>query len=77
MEPSQSQLKPLVYAATALGLVCRYMMSPTSSRKVWLTFDDGPHPAHTTAIFDTLRERRLQAAFFYDRRAHSTLPRYC
>jgi len=31
---------------------------------VCLTFDDGPHPQHTPALLDVLRERRVPATFF-------------
>jgi peptidoglycan/xylan/chitin deacetylase (PgdA/CDA1 family) len=37
---------------------------PAGTGKVLLTFDDGPHPAHTPAVFDRLGEYRAAAAFF-------------
>jgi peptidoglycan/xylan/chitin deacetylase (PgdA/CDA1 family) len=33
-------------------------------RTVFLTFDDGPHPAHTRAALDALKAEGLTAAFF-------------
>lgn len=31
---------------------------------VWLTFDDGPHPAGTPAVLDLLRQHDARASFF-------------
>ena len=33
-------------------------------RKVWLTFDDGPHPIYTSKILDILGRRNIPATFF-------------
>lgn len=35
-----------------------------SERKVFLTFDDGPHPDHTPFVLDLLREYNQRASFF-------------
>ncbi len=32
--------------------------------RAFLTFDDGPHPAHTPPLLDVLRELRIPATFF-------------
>jgi len=34
------------------------------SRKVALTFDDGPHPVHTRQVLDVLEASRMRATFF-------------
>ena len=34
------------------------------SRKVALTFDDGPHPSYTAELLDGLKERGIRASFF-------------
>jgi peptidoglycan/xylan/chitin deacetylase (PgdA/CDA1 family) len=34
------------------------------SKKVALTFDDGPHPTYTVRLLDALRERGVKATFF-------------
>ncbi|RSD11471.1 polysaccharide deacetylase family protein [Amycolatopsis eburnea] len=50
----------------------------TSEKVVAITFDDGPDPAGTQAILDTLRERRAPATFFLigrDIAAHPDLAR--
>ncbi len=36
----------------------------TRSRDVWLTFDDGPHPAATPSVLDVLRQEGVSATFF-------------
>src|SRR5690606_9438289 len=35
-----------------------------SERRVWLTFDDGPHPEHTPRVLDTLKAHGVHATFF-------------
>jgi peptidoglycan/xylan/chitin deacetylase (PgdA/CDA1 family) len=37
---------------------------PAGSRAIALTFDDGPHPAHTAAVLDRLRALGVRATFF-------------
>lgn len=39
-------------------------VSAENRRMVALTFDDGPHPTHTTAILDTLEKYGAKATFF-------------
>lgn len=36
----------------------------TGSSDVWLTFDDGPHPAATPAVLEALRREQVSATFF-------------
>lgn len=36
----------------------------TESRKIALTFDDGPHPYYTEQLLDGLKERDVKATFF-------------
>jgi peptidoglycan/xylan/chitin deacetylase (PgdA/CDA1 family) len=35
-----------------------------ATKKIWLTFDDGPHPLHTETILDALKANGLSATFF-------------
>ncbi|KRA42336.1 polysaccharide deacetylase family protein [Pseudoxanthomonas sp. Root630] len=35
-----------------------------ASRCLYITFDDGPHPAHTPAMLDLLAEHGVKASFF-------------
>jgi peptidoglycan/xylan/chitin deacetylase (PgdA/CDA1 family) len=39
-------------------------MEDTKSKKVALTFDDGPHPVYTKELLDGLKERGVKATFF-------------
>lgn len=43
---------------------------------VLLSFDDGPHPVHTPAILDILREHGVPAVFFLIGRNLKDMPRY-
>ncbi|MEY2829195.1 MAG: putative polysaccharide deacetylase pdaA precursor [Bacteroidota bacterium] len=36
----------------------------TAQRKLYLTFDDGPHPEITLAVLDCLRQHQIKAQFF-------------
>jgi peptidoglycan/xylan/chitin deacetylase (PgdA/CDA1 family) len=36
----------------------------TSAKKVWLTFDDGPHPEFTEKVLDVLKAYHIGATFF-------------
>src|SRR5687767_7439550 len=36
----------------------------TNEKKLYLTFDDGPHPAATPFVLDTLKEYNAKATFF-------------
>jgi peptidoglycan/xylan/chitin deacetylase (PgdA/CDA1 family) len=38
--------------------------APLAARKVWLTFDNGPHPEYTPRILDVLKARNVVATFF-------------
>jgi peptidoglycan/xylan/chitin deacetylase (PgdA/CDA1 family) len=44
-----------------IPVICR---GPAESRRVALTFDDGPWPGSTESILDTLAATRVSAAFF-------------
>ena len=46
-----------------------------ASRKVALTFDDGPHPVHTRHVLDVLDGARMKATFFVLGRAIEQNPR--
>ena len=37
----------------------------TTAAGIHLTFDDGPHPTATPAVLNILRERNIQATFFF------------
>jgi peptidoglycan/xylan/chitin deacetylase (PgdA/CDA1 family) len=37
---------------------------PTDQKKIYLTFDDGPHPEATVFVLDELRKHRAPATFF-------------
>jgi len=41
-----------------------YSSQKNSSKKIALTFDDGPHPRHTEIILDILKEHNIRATFF-------------
>ena len=41
-----------------------YCKSPKSSKRVALTFDDGPHPRYTDVILNILKEYGVTATFF-------------
>lgn len=49
----RTPVKPLVpkYAATGI-------------KRIWLTFDDGPHLAHTSKVLDVLATHNIKATFF-------------
>lgn len=38
--------------------------SDTTTKKIALTFDDGPHPTYTIKLLDGLKERNVKATFF-------------
>jgi peptidoglycan/xylan/chitin deacetylase (PgdA/CDA1 family) len=61
-----SPLRQLVRRGLAATLPRRLFMTsgPPGSSAVALTFDDGPHPTHTPAVLDRLRELRVRATFF-------------
>jgi peptidoglycan/xylan/chitin deacetylase (PgdA/CDA1 family) len=65
MQPTQSYLKPLIYAWTGAGQLAKYGLGlQHEPRRIWLTFDDGPHPIYTPVILDVLKTRNVRAAFF-------------
>jgi len=35
-----------------------------ANKRIWLTFDDGPHPQHTKTILDVLKAEGISATFF-------------
>lgn len=37
---------------------------PENSKRVALTFDDGPHPIYTPMVLDILKQRKVRATFF-------------
>jgi len=37
---------------------------PTKHKRIYLSFDDGPHPTITNFVLDTLRENGIKATFF-------------
>jgi peptidoglycan-N-acetylglucosamine deacetylase len=45
-------------------LIPSYAASASGRRKVWLTFDDGPHPRHTPRVLNTLAAHGIKATFF-------------
>jgi peptidoglycan/xylan/chitin deacetylase (PgdA/CDA1 family) len=65
MLPSRSRLKPLIYALEGAELLASYAIGCRQPREVWITFDDGPHPGHTTRILTTLHRHAVRATFFW------------
>ena len=57
----------LFYASYSIRAGC-YLKALCRAKKkekvVALTFDDGPHPAHTAEVLDVLKQYRAPAAFF-------------
>ncbi len=41
-----------------------YSKVPVGGPFIAMTFDDGPHPAHTPRLLDMLRQRNIRATFF-------------
>ena len=56
--------KYVIAAPRSAWLTLRYVTGMSGSRSVWLTFDDGPHPAHTAKILEILDRRSIRATFF-------------
>jgi peptidoglycan-N-acetylglucosamine deacetylase len=46
----------------ATTLIPRY--AAAGAKRVWLTFDDGPHPRHTVRVLGTLAAHGIKATFF-------------
>jgi len=65
-EARASPLRQRVRRGMAAVLPRRLFMTcgPPGSRKIALTFDDGPDPAHTPAVLDRLRALGVSATFF-------------
>ena len=40
------------------------VMKDTGTKKIAITFDDGPHPQYTEQLLDGLKERGVKATFF-------------
>ena len=38
----------------------------TKEKKIWLTFDDGPHPVYTTQVINILSKYSITATFFLE-----------
>jgi peptidoglycan-N-acetylglucosamine deacetylase len=49
-------------ATLSLGAI--RVRGPKEGARLYLTFDDGPHPAHTPALLDLLAEHGAHATFF-------------
>jgi peptidoglycan/xylan/chitin deacetylase (PgdA/CDA1 family) len=64
--PTASALRQAVKRGLAVALPRRSFLvrGAPESRTVCLTFDDGPHPAHTPRLLDALREHDVTATFF-------------
>lgn len=69
--PAPVQLRPSPYRqavgrAMSATLPRRLFMThgPRAARSICLTFDDGPHPVHTSQILDILRDNHVRATFF-------------
>jgi peptidoglycan/xylan/chitin deacetylase (PgdA/CDA1 family) len=64
--PRPSAVRQLARAAMSRVLPRRLFMTagPATSRAVALTFDDGPHPEHTSAVLDRLAAHGVRATFF-------------
>lgn len=61
-----SRLRQLVKGAMAAALPRSLFMThgPRQSNRVFLTFDDGPHPRYTPAVLDVLGRLAVPATFF-------------
>jgi peptidoglycan/xylan/chitin deacetylase (PgdA/CDA1 family) len=51
--------------AQILQLLFPSVLFTTTAAGIHLTFDDGPHPTATPAVLNILRERNIQATFFF------------
>lgn len=65
-EPRASLLRQAVRYGIGACLPRHLFMTsgPSGSRRIALTFDDGPHPTHTPAVLDRLRAHGVRATFF-------------
>jgi peptidoglycan-N-acetylglucosamine deacetylase len=57
-------INPIWRIASALTLGKIQTASLFRTQKVFLTFDDGPHPEHTPMLLDLLQDNEVQATFF-------------
>jgi peptidoglycan-N-acetylglucosamine deacetylase len=59
-------IRSLLDLAAIRAYLHRHLLvsGPGSEKRVALTFDDGPHPAHTPQLLDGLRQRGVKATFF-------------
>lgn len=74
MNPRPKRLKLLRWLPSKLVTTA----GPRDERALYLTFDDGPHPAHTPPLLDFLAEQGSKASFFLigkEAQAHAGLAR--
>lgn len=57
-------LPVVVHAEGNINIQVIYSKKKNSSKKIALTFDDGPHPVYTEMILDILTEYDIHATFF-------------
>jgi peptidoglycan/xylan/chitin deacetylase (PgdA/CDA1 family) len=76
LPPSVLNPRQLVRLGMSLAIPRHLFMvsGPATSRRVALTFDDGPHPAHTPRLLDRLKSRNIPATFFVLGRAAEQHP---
>ena len=74
----KDKMKKLIGVIISICIACAFVLHPgaelplgvyrnheNSSKKIALTFDDGPHPKHTVQILDILEEYGVHATFFF------------
>ncbi len=57
-------LYPLLYRVLAPAFPNCLWSGKPGDRAIALSFDDGPHPQHTPAVLEVLRQHQIQASFF-------------
>ena len=57
-------LSTVLAASEENALATAYFSGRGDSKRIALTFDDGPHPKHTAEILDILAENDIKATFF-------------
>jgi peptidoglycan-N-acetylglucosamine deacetylase len=60
---SSTGYKSAAFAPKAAWMALKSLAGAPKS--VWLTFDDGPHPAHTARVLEILGKRSIRATFFF------------
>ena len=60
---SSTGYKTAAFAPKAAWMALKSLAGAPKS--VWLTFDDGPHPAHTARVLEILGKRSIRATFFF------------